>query len=271
MKKKLAIIASGGGMKCSYSVGSALALIDKYKLTNPEIAIGTSGGAGTMAYFVSGQRDSIRNIWGNLLTTKNFLNPRRFWKIMDVDYLIDQIFKIQDPLHIDNLYKSPTNFLVPCTNVVTGEVKYFSNHEPIDFFEVLRAAKAMPFAYGKTININGQKYCDTEISGWLTLHINKAKSLGAEKVLVLDNTNYDPFIENCFKLWELSRSEQFKKNYYSELKKANGVHFDDSVFFLRPKSELKISGFTSDKKLLNETIDLGYNDTIDNRELENFL
>jgi len=73
-------------MACSYSVGSALALAKEYHLTTPDIVVAGSGSSGTMAYFVSEQYKSIRNIWENLLSTKNFVDLKRFWKIMDIDY-----------------------------------------------------------------------------------------------------------------------------------------------------------------------------------------
>jgi predicted patatin/cPLA2 family phospholipase len=271
VKPKLAIVASGGGMTCSYSVGTLLALIEKYNITSPDIAIAASGSAGTMAYFVAGQYKSIRNIWGNLLSTKRFLNPLRLWKIIDIDYVIDQVFKKQDPLLADNIYKSPINFLIPYTNKLTGKIEYFSNKNGGDVFEALRATKAMPLAYGKSVNINGQNYCDTGLSANSSLLIEKAKKLGSEKVLVLDNRSSNPVVENGFNFWLNLRSSQFRKNYYSELERINKIQLDDSVFYLRPELKLRISPLNNNQFLLNETIEMGYKDTINNKKLENFL
>src|SRR3990167_2695216 len=72
--KKIAIVASEGGMSCAYSVGAILALVEKFDLVNPYLVIGSSGSTGTFAYYVAGQYKSIRNIWENLLPSKKFIS-----------------------------------------------------------------------------------------------------------------------------------------------------------------------------------------------------
>lgn len=267
----MAIVASGGGMTCSYSVGTLLALIDKYDLTSPEIAIGASGGAGTLAYYVSGQYKSIRNIWGNLLSTKKFINPMRIWRVIDIDYVIDQVFKKQEPLLIEKIHNSHIHFLIPRTNIQTGKVEYFSNRSSENVFEALRATKAMPFVYGKAVKINESKYCDTYLSASVMFNVKKAKSLGAERILVLDNSLPDSLIGNGMDLWVKLRSRDFRKNYYSELKKISKIQSDDTVLYLKPKKRLKISTLDNNGLLLKETIETGYNETINNKKLEVFL
>ena len=106
MKNKTAIIMSGGGMTCSYGAGSILALAEKYNLEKPDIVIAGSGNAGTLAYFVAQQYDSIFNIWSNLLATKKFIDLGRILKIIDIDYLIDEVFKKQAPIDEERVYSS---------------------------------------------------------------------------------------------------------------------------------------------------------------------
>src|ERR1051326_2618384 len=104
--EKLAIVTSEGGMKCAYSVGVILALVEKYHLVKPDMVIGASGSTGTLAYFVAGQYQSIRNIWENLLSNKNFISYLRVRRIMDIDYLIDTVFKKQDILDVNKIKQS---------------------------------------------------------------------------------------------------------------------------------------------------------------------
>lgn len=129
MKNKIAIVMSGGGMSCSYGAGAIIALVEKYNFTNPDILIARSGSAGTGSYFVSKQYDSIKNIWQNLLYTRKFVNPLRMTKILDIDYLVDDIFGKQDVLDTESVYNSEISFLIPATNFVDGSVTYFSNKE----------------------------------------------------------------------------------------------------------------------------------------------
>lgn len=100
-----------------------------------------------MSYYVAQQYESIRNIRINLLSTKKFINPRRVHKIIDIDYLIDDIFKKQDPLDVHAIYQSSITYAISMTDVETGIVEYLSNKDSIDIFEIMRATKAMPFFY----------------------------------------------------------------------------------------------------------------------------
>ena len=145
--QKVAIVVSEGGMSCAYSVGVILGLVDKYKLTDPDIVIGASGSSGIVAYFVARQYEEGRNIWENLLSTKKFISFARPLKIIDVDYVIDEIFKKQEPLNIEAIRQSKTKLLIAATNITKGDTEYFSNQN--DIFEVLRASNAILFFYGK--------------------------------------------------------------------------------------------------------------------------
>lgn len=114
-----------------------------------------------MSYFIAEQYHSIKNIWENLLTSKKFINRLRFWNIIDINYLIDEIFKKQDILNISNISHSPIDYYIAATNAITGKVEYFSNHNNVDIFEVMRASKAMPFFFGETVQINNQYFIDS--------------------------------------------------------------------------------------------------------------
>jgi predicted patatin/cPLA2 family phospholipase len=268
---KRAIVGSGGGMTCIYSAGCISALVDKYQIINPDIVIGSSGSAGTLAYYVSKQYNSIRNIWLNLLSTRKFINHYRIWKIINIDYLIDEVFKKQDPLDINQIYNSPINFLIPLTNAKTGKLEHFSNKDCEDIFEILRATKAMPLVYGKEVKIGNSYYCDTYLSSNIKVNIEKAKKLGAGKIIVLDSSYINPLAVNGLGLWVNTRSELFKKNYYTELKRAKNVNFGDEVFFLKPKSKLNTSILCNNRESLAETFNRGYQDTSKSRELKFFL
>jgi len=69
----------------------------------------------------------MRNIWGNLLSVKEMVNPWRFWKLVDVNYLVDTVFKQQDPLDVAKLYAADTHYLIPALHAQKAEVHYFSN------------------------------------------------------------------------------------------------------------------------------------------------
>ena len=267
MKNKTAIIMSGGGMTCSYGVGSLLALVKKYKLKNPAIVIAGSGSAGTLAYFVAQQYDVILNIWSNLLSTKEFIDPLRISKVVDIDYLIDEVFKKQATLNEKKIRASKILHLIPATNVETGKVTYFSTKNGIDVFEAMRASKAMPVLFNKKVCIRGKQYCDSYISTSTKLNALKAIKLGATKVIIIDNTTPHLINRFLFFAWFNLRNKNFKKNYLKNLEKINETNFPSNVqmIYLKPEKKLKISMLDNSRRALGELTSTGYTKPVPKR------
>ena len=123
---KLAIVASGGGMSCSYLAGALLALAEIHNITQPDIVIGGSGAAITLPYYLAGQYNEIKKVNINYLTSKEFINPLRLKKMVNLDYLIDIICKNFFPLNIKKLKSLKSKCLIATTNATNGKIKYFS-------------------------------------------------------------------------------------------------------------------------------------------------
>ena len=272
-KNKLAIVTSGGGMSCSYSAGAILALANEFKLTTPDIAIAVSGSAGTLAYYVAGQYDSIRNIWENLLGTKKIINFLRPHRIADVDYLIDDVLKKQDPLCVDKIFSSQTKLIIPCTNSQTGEVKFFDNKCGADIFEILRATKAIPIGYRKTVNIDGDNFCDGHDSSDINFLIRQAIIEGATRIIAIDNMFSESISRIGFNIWLKTRSNQFKANHQKTLFQNKNLVIPENVkmIFIKPTKKLKAKTASINQAILKEAIKQGYSDTVQNHELEKFL
>ncbi len=272
---KLAVIMSGDGTRSSFGVGVLLALAEKYGITEPFLLICGSGSAGTGSYYLAKQYASIRNIWTNLVSSRKFLNRWRFWKVIDIDYLIDVIFKRQDPLDGAAVRKSKTRYLIPALNKTTGKIDYFDNKSGMDVFESMRATKAMPLAFklNPSIGINGSAYCDSLLSSNSRAHVKKAVEMGADKILLIHNTHPgEARLERAFfSLWMLFRG--CKRNYYATERELLGYRPPEnvSVFSIRPKSQLEITTLNNRKSLLKGTINVGYSETVSNDELRSFL
>jgi len=273
MRHKTALILSGGGMTCTYSVGVLMALAKHYGFTKPDIAIAGSGNAGTLAYYVAGQYDDIAYSWSNLLTGRKLINLWRFWKILDIDYLVDTVFKKIRPLNVEAIFKSKTHYLIPVPNAFTGSLHYFSNRQKIDIFEALKATKAMPLAFGKRIRIHDEDFVDSYASSSTTLHIAKAMKMGADKIIVIDNTRRNRLNETLFTLWSKMRNQLFKHNYRNHVEKMKQfiVPTDKDVFVITPKQQLSINTFNSDPKDVRKTINQGFSEALENTELATFL
>lgn len=260
--KKIAIVASEGGISCAYSVGAILALVEKFDLVNPYLVIGSSGSTGTFAYYVAGQYESIRNIWENLLPSKKFISHLRLNKIMDIDYLIDEIFKKQDTLNVENIKLSKIKFYISATNIETGNPEYFGNQKDVDIFEALRASSAAPIVYNKSVNINGNKYIDGAIGAPLSVNIEKAKKEGAEIIIVIDNSNYSFVSNTLLKLYSFFRSKSFRNQVKSFSKHEKYQNDDKQVLIIKPSVSLPISAWDNKQEHITRTIQIGYNDVV---------
>lgn len=234
---KTAIILSGGGMRAAFCVGALLELHERG--IRPDIVIAGSGSAGTGSYFVAGQFKSIPLIWTELLSTKKLIDRYRFKQIVNIDYLIDEVFKKQEPLDAGAVTGSIIEYLIPVTNVSSGEVEYLSNHEKgFEVFEYMRATMAYPLLYGKTIPIKGSMYSDGVFSASPYFHINKAKELGAEKIIVLDSgARTNKFL---YRLWLFIKNKGFRKNQLSYLKRNNNDE-SKNLIIIKPLGKINFS------------------------------
>lgn len=214
MKEKVALILSGWGMRAIFCVWALLALKDTFGISSPDIIIAWSGSAWTASYFVAEQYDYIKKIRLKLLSTKRFINAWRFWKIMDIDYLIDKVFKKQAPLDFEKIYASKIDYYIPMTDGVTWKVEYFSAKAWCDVFELMRATKAIPIIYWKKVRVGSRYYHDGSNSSGVELHIQKAFSLWAQRIIVIHSNTIFPL--RLLKLWLFFKSRTFKNWFLQE-------------------------------------------------------
>ena len=269
MNRDLAIVASAGGMTCAYSVGGVLALKD-LGITTPQWAIGSSGSTGTLAYMTSGQYQCFRNIWEKLLTVREFISFIRVRPIIDIDYLIDQVFKIQDPLDVLAIRKSPTELLMATTNCETGRVRYFSSREEnIDIFEALRASKAMPFVYGKKVLLDGQLYFDGALVGSVWRNIMEAIRKGAKQIIVLDNNTH----VHGWQAWDKVFARTLPKNVSDSMRSAannpKNIRYPGiKIIHVTPWRSLPAKLLDNNSQRIRATIDIGYEDVMNCKEIK---
>lgn len=187
-KDLTAIVCSGGGMRSAHGAGFLYTLATKFGITAPDIMLGSSGDAGNVFYFSAGQYEGMKRIWTQLLSTPKFISPLRFWRVMDIDYLVDTVFKKQEPLNVDKLQQSVVRWVVPISNFDTGRTRYVSATDAFDPFEILRATSALPVFFGKKIPIDESRYTDGELGPTLQDHVTHVLRQGAKKILLINHS-----------------------------------------------------------------------------------
>lgn len=276
MKKKVktALITSGGGMACSYTTGVLKALIKDYNFTSPDFVIGGSGSVGVVSYFVAKQYDLMEKVWYFLASDMRFVNPLRFWKVMDIDYLIHEVLGKKYKIDVEKIIKSDTKLFVAATNCLNGKVKYFNDFNKYDLLQVIKASKAIPIAYNRRIKIKGKYYCDSLISSSVDHKIKKALKLGAKRVIVVKNDNPSFFSSMGYKIWLKLQKDRMKDNQEEnqnlDFRKFNLPKGFRSVI-LKPSIRHTTTPIINNKEDIRKTIELGYNDTISNLKLKKFF
>ncbi len=129
MKKKIAIVCSGWGMRCSYTWGFLVGLGTKFPNFKPDIMIATSGWAGSAMYYLTDQLSEMKNIWTDHLANRGFINPLRLWKIMNIEYAIHEVLRRKEPLHVEKLVGSNVQWYITARAIRNMKANYFSQED----------------------------------------------------------------------------------------------------------------------------------------------
>ncbi len=164
---KRALIVEGGGMRGAHSAGALSELSQHMASTDFDVVCGSSAGSCTAAYWVAEQPELFETIWGDYLHGRRFIQFRRLLlpgPVMNLDYLLDEIFIHEAPLNIKQIATSSIDFFITTTDCHTGKAVYFHNKKKIPILHALRAGAAMPVAYPVPVAIETGLYADGGIA-----------------------------------------------------------------------------------------------------------
>ncbi|HEY4487255.1 MAG TPA: hypothetical protein VI483_00650 [Candidatus Paceibacterota bacterium] len=263
-ENKTAIIMVGGGMKSPHGGGFLYAMATELGIPSPDIMIASSGDAGSILYFCTGEYESMRRVWTEWVSTPQFISVWRFWRIMDVDYLVDTVFKQQEPLNIKKLAATTIQWQIPITDVDSGETRYIGAKNNVDPFETLRATKAIPILFGKKIAIGKHRYIDGEFGPTLDDHVRHAFALGAQRIVIVNHLapwTLRRRVVAC--AYALLRSRATRRALLRDIF-TSITHFDGKgaeVLFVNPQ-RLPTGTATRDQEKVRATFARGYQDAL---------
>lgn len=174
---------------------------------------------------------------------------------------------------------SKIELTVPLTNSKTGKAEYFTNKANFDFFEILRAAMAIPFAYNKVIRIADKTYFDGAFSDPLPIDLPGIKE--SRKIIILTTSkenggNLDLTIEKFFSFLlkrKISPSiANFIENRYEIYKKkVKQISCLEECGDIIIKPSKEMSRFNNNPKAINENIRQGYKDVTSNKKIKQLI
>ena len=265
-EEKVAIVTSGGGMKCAYAAGALVALAKKLKIAEPDIFISASGSVGAMFYYLAGQYDNIEKIWLRYLPSPEVV--RMFPPKLRVDYIIDTIMHEKLPLDERAFIKTKTRWFVPVTDLDTGLTEFISNNTWFDPYEVMRAAKAIPFLYGGTVRLGARSFVDGDLNMNMTGLIRKARKEGATKIIVISNTVTLSGPARWFtKLYTYFANPMIRQMVRYDLTRTHFDHLpaDVDILVIGPTYPLPTGVFTRDRRAVAQSYQMGWDDLLAKR------
>lgn len=271
-------------MRGAHSCGVLMALVHQ-ELTDFDVVAATSAGACTSAFFVSRQFDLLPRLWTRYLHDGRFINLKKLGtrqSVMDLDYLIHDVFRNLEPLDVEALQKSRTRFFMPATDCETGEAHFFSNQEdPI--LNSLKASAALPIAYRQPVVIAGRSYVDGGIAA--PIPIQKAIEEECEEVLLVltgpkGYRKKAPLVPLLPKLYQkkypmLASAISHRHLVYNEMmERIENGDWPCRLKIIRPLEKLPVRRLTSDREKILSAVEQGYREALqilsDERSSEQF-
>lgn len=257
---KLWIALSWWWMKASFAVGVMKFIAEQnFQI---QYIIAWSGSAWTAAYFQTRQYEEMVRIRSNNLTTKQFIDPLRLSKILDIDYLIDEIFQKQVPLDWGNISKRESIFEIAVTNTQRWKVN-FLQIDSNNIFDALRATKAIPFVYWKRVNVEWTLYQDGSNSTWWELMAQRLLEKWCTKVIIIDN--WVMFSKWLVHLYWAIQNPHFHKEYIQEYNERIALrklyYSDPRIVIIRPSREIDFGLLwilNNNQETLKQNIEHGY-------------
>lgn len=286
------LVLEGGGMRAGFVAGALVALMDR-GLTGFNVAVAVSASVPTLAYFATGQREEIEMVWRNELNTSNLVSyqniPGAFLalsnkrQVLNIDYLVYEVFKKKYPLKIQSLMKSEMACYFAVAKVPEGHLTLLRPGDD-DIYKIFMAALAVPGCYPRAVWINGCEYMDGGITNLLPVRFLLDQKV--DKIVAILSTpidyGYQPLnlVERILvwryfqrNKWILKKLRETARVYEEEKSLLKQLAQEDSprALIIYPDKIPPARFITKDRRKINLTIDLGYKKTEDLEEKIHFF
>lgn len=191
---RLALAIEGGGSRGTYSSGMAVELERRGLSQVFDDVYGSSMGAITAAWLLSGKAEHGSSYWWYPDTMPNVIRPRAVLRrkpVVDLEFLMNQVYQDWAGLDFDAILDNPVRLHPIATDADRGDaldlLPYLDNGEALKL--ALRGSAGLPLLSGPLIRLGGRRLLD----GGLTESIpfRSAVRDGATHVLVLRTRRAD--------------------------------------------------------------------------------
>jgi predicted patatin/cPLA2 family phospholipase len=181
---RLGLVVEGGAMRGVYSAGSLLGLHAMGASSAFDDVYATSAGAVNAAYFLSGKGELGADAYYRVLADGRFLDWKRPWKLVDIDFLVDEVFTRLRPMQVDAVLASRSRFWIAVDDFATSRTLLLSAQTAgYPLFALLKAAVALPIGYNRLVPLGPILGFDAGLSNPFPLR--DAVAHGCTHILVL--------------------------------------------------------------------------------------
>lgn len=181
---KLGLVVEGGGMRGAISGGVLLALEEVGCTEIFDEAYAESAGAINAAYFLAGQAGLGSRIYYEDAASARFINPLRLRPVVDIDFLVDEVFAAAKPLDAGAVARSRTRAFFSVTNARDGSARTIDvGREAVPLLHLLKATAAIVPLYHRAVPLDGGMYVDGGISD--PIPVGRAIASGCTHILVV--------------------------------------------------------------------------------------
>lgn len=162
------LVLEGGGMRAGFVAGALMALMDR-GWTDFDAAVAVSASVPTLAYFAAGQRKDMEVVWREELCSPKLICYRNLpaaslamstqKPVVNIDYLVDQVFKERHPLDVEALKGGKMQCRFAATRAPEGTLSLLDPRE-YDIYDVMKACMAVPGCYPGTVCLGACEYLD---------------------------------------------------------------------------------------------------------------
>lgn len=186
--RKIALVLYGGGMSGVAGAGAMIALQD-LGLSHAFDAIYTySAGFPNASYLLADETRVGTSIYYEDLAGKRFINLWRFWRIMDIRYLV-KVMRERKRLPVDRILEASTQLYVRLWRLRAGRTQYVEAHRfgHVGYLKLMAAATSLRHVAIGPTKLGRDSFEDYPFSRDLPEHAAYGSSTGATDVLVIYN------------------------------------------------------------------------------------
>ncbi|MEM9881459.1 MAG: patatin-like phospholipase family protein [Planctomycetota bacterium] len=158
---RLGLVIEGGAMRGVLPAGGVYALARLGLGHVFDQVFATSAGVMSAAYLLSDQPETGIRVYFEHCACRRFIDQRRWWKTLDLDWLFDRVIRDAKRLDVEKLRGASARLRVAATRYDTAEACLLdANRGDTDTLDALKAAMAIPVFYNRTVPVGAHNYID---------------------------------------------------------------------------------------------------------------